>query len=38
MSWVDPAAWFVFEAASNQTAVTAMRESSPASFANFEAV
>lgn len=38
MSWVDPAAWFVFDAASNQTTVTAMRESSPVSFADIEAV
>lgn len=37
-SWVDPSAWFVFDATSNKTTVTAMRESSPVSFADVEAV
>jgi prolyl oligopeptidase len=37
-SWVDPPAWFVFDATSNRTTITAMRETSPESFADVEAV
>jgi prolyl oligopeptidase len=37
-SWVDPTAWFIFDPTSSQTTVTAMRESSPVSFADVEAV
>ena len=38
VSWVDPRAWYVFDATSNKTTVTAMRETSPESFADVEAV
>ena len=38
VSWVDPRAWCVFDATSNKTTVTAMRETSTESFADVEAV
>lgn len=37
-SWVDPTGWFIFDPTSNQTTVTALRETSPVSFADVEAV
>lgn len=37
-SWVDPSAWFAFDAASGKTSVTAMRETSAVSYADVEAV
>lgn len=38
VTWVDPRAWYVFDATSYKTTVTAMRETSTESFADVEAV
>ena len=38
ISYVDPMAWYYFDPKSNKTSITAMRESSPVSFADVEAV
>jgi len=36
MSWVDPPAWFGFDATSHKTTMTTLRETSPVSFADVE--